>query len=89
MTPIHSCAPSTARELFHASLVGLQWDHSRQRQREHLVDAFDKRKTPGLKGGREKRTEYFGSGSDVPAHDPDTVKAVRKRYHAPPSKRNG
>jgi hypothetical protein len=42
------------------------------------VDAFDKYKKFLIKRGREKRTEYFGSGGDVLADDPNTVKAVRK-----------
>lgn len=78
MTPIQSCAPSITPKLFHASLVGLRWDHSRQRQRERLVDAFDQYKKFRIKRGREKRTEYFGSGGDVLADDPNTVKAIRK-----------
>ena len=78
MTPIQSCALCTTPELFHASLVGLRWDHSHQRRREHLVDAFDKYNRFRIKKGRERRTEYFGSGGDVLADDPNAVKAVRK-----------
>jgi hypothetical protein len=78
MTPIRSGAPSITPELFHASLVGLRWDLSRQRRRERLVDAIDKYKKFLIKRGREKRTKYFGSGGDVLADDPNTVKAVRK-----------
>lgn len=35
-TPIRSSAPSTSPGLFRASLAGLRWDPSHQRQRERL-----------------------------------------------------
>jgi hypothetical protein len=42
MTPIRPCALSIDPELFHAPLVGLRWDHSRQKIERTSVDASDK-----------------------------------------------
>lgn len=51
------------------------------KDRENVL-AFGKQEV-WLANGQGERTEYFGCGGDVLAHDRDTIKAVRERHHAP------